>query len=131
MEIKNIQDVYFLLTTMSSAIILTLSLLLVSIHLPRLAAYHKFNKARFYLALSYAILGSAGLMSNTFPCEVDYTRILLITASVAAFQSLLFTATHIIFVQPDILNQRHVLLQVIIILCWIFPNQLGYGPHFE
>ena len=129
MEINNIQDVYFLLTNISSGVILTLSFLLVSIHLPRLSAYRKFNKARFYLAFSYAILGTAGLISNTFPCDIDYTKILLITTSVAAFQSLLFTATHIIFVQPDILNQKRVVQQVILILFWILSLSCCYLYH--
>ena len=110
MQIQNILDTYYLMTAISAVVILTLSFLLASIRLPEDLLCQKFNKARRYLALSYFILGLAGIVSCLLPTQsTQPLELLLITASVASFQSLLFTCTHIIFVQPDVLRKKMVI----------------------
>ena len=70
----------------------------------------KFNSARRYLSLSYFILGLSGLISALLPSEAcQPMEMLLVTACVASFQSLLFTSTHIVFVQPDAVRKKIVL----------------------
>lgn len=110
MQIQNIQDTYYILTAISAVVILTLSFLLASIRLPQNIECLKFNSARRYLSLSYFILGLSGLISSVLPNEAcQPTEMLLITACVASFQSLLFTSTHIVFVQPDAIRKKIVL----------------------
>ena len=97
------------MTAISGVVVLTLSILLAKIRLPQDLLCPKFNTARQYLALSYFILGVAGLISSTMVSPTIHPiELLLTTASVASFQSLLFTATHIIFIQPDVVCQKEV-----------------------
>ena len=107
MQIQNIQDTYYLLNAISGVVILTLGFLLVSIRLPQDLICKKFNKARQYLALSYFILGISGIVTSMMnEKSTEPLELLLITVSVASFQSLLFTATHIVFIQPDAIRKK-------------------------
>ena len=127
--IHTIQDTYCLLTALSSAVILTLAFLLVIVRLPNKGnkMHAKFNQARLFLALSYFILGASGAVTCFSPAHtVAPSELLFITASVAAFQALLFTATHIVFIQPSVLNRKNLLRQVFGILAAILLFNIIY-----
>ena len=131
MQINNIQDTYYLITAISAVVVLILGFLLTSIRLPKDLPCQKFNTARIYLAFSYFILGIAGLITSFSPIEsVSSTKLLLITAIVASFQSLLFTATYIVFIQPERVQKKYIIRNLVgiilvsLILSIVYESQL-------
>ena len=106
MHIENLQDAYYLLTAISSVVILILSFLLARVQMPQVDSLEKLKRAKFYLSLSYFILGISGLITCSMPQDViPKASLLFVTASVAAFQALLFTAVHIVFIQPGAITK--------------------------
>ena len=118
MNINNIHDTYYLITAISAVVILILGFLLASIRLPKDLPSQKFNTARKYLSFSYLILGVSGVITSISPMASANTQILLlVTAIVASFQSLLFTATHIVFIQPDKAQRKYIVGHLLGITC--------------
>ena len=117
MYIQSVQDVYYILTAVSSSIILLLSFLLVRLRLPAVNDFRNFRMARLYLSISYAILGLSGLIS--YFSSPEYTAsvsLFMVTVSVASFQSLLFTVVHLLLMESNFINKKkfrqHVILLV-------------------
>lgn len=118
MHLDNIQDTYYLITAISAVVILILGFLLASIRLPKDLPSQKFNTARWYLSFSYLILGVSGFITSISPIGSASTlNILLVTAVVASFQSLLFTATYIVFIQPDKAQRKYIVGHLLGITC--------------
>lgn len=104
-----ITDIHYMLTFASSAVILTLGLLLKAILLPDTAPWHKLRIARKYLSLSYLILAGFGLFSVFVGDEANDPMLLTVsTLFIGAFQALLFTATILVFIQPNFVQKRWV-----------------------
>lgn len=109
MNIETIQDAYYILTAVSSAVILLLGFLLQRLHLPSNNEFLNFKIVRRYLSVSYFILGGSGLVTCvTSPVITTSLLLSLVTVSVASFQSLLFTAVHMLLMQPNSATKENV-----------------------
>ena len=120
MNLDTIQETYYFLTAISSSIILLLGFLLLRLRLPADVSFNSFNKIRIYLSASYAILGVSGVLSCFMqPVTSSSMPLLLITTSVAAFQSLLFTVVHMLLLQSNSVSRRNINQHILAIVAAI------------
>ena len=116
MQVDSVEDIYYLITLLSSTVIIILGLLLHEISLPAVVTHNKLRGARTCLSLSYLILGGIGMLSLGCTDHGADIYLLPITAFTAAFQALLFTSTLLVFIQPLYVNRRWIVRQVSLIL---------------
>ena len=94
-------------------IILTLGFLLSKI---RLDQFQELRKVRFYLSLSYFILGFSGLITYFMGTDaLEQALLLLITVGVASFQSLLFSLVHVVLLRATAIKRTEVIKQLSVI----------------
>ena len=103
----SLEHIYSMLTVASSVIILTLGFLLSKIRLDR---FQELRKVRWYLSLSYFILGLTSLVTYAMGENgLDQALLLLTTIGVASFQSLLFTIVHVVLLRVRSIGRMQVL----------------------
>ena len=127
-------DIYYVMMLVSSAIIVILSVLLMGIHIPKSEPWTKLRSAQKYLSLSYFLLGACGFSEILFGMAVDPVILILSTSFVSALQALLFTATFLVILQPQVVKVKRIAIHLVIIfsigiilslLYWQFGKAIG------
>ena len=122
-------NIFHLITTWSSSlIILILGCLLIAVGIPKTPQWKHLHYSCLCLAISYLILGTAGLTESVTELSgelITLKRQLIL--GVSFFQAMLFTGTCLVFIRPQVLTSRLILNQ----LLWVTPLLLVlYGSFF-
>jgi len=107
---------YLFITFLLAVATITLSIFLLTIHVPIGTKMKRYNTARYILASAYAIIGLSNCY-KTFVSSVyiDLDLIRTFTLISASYQALLFTFTLLILIQPAYVTFRRVSIQIYVI----------------
>lgn len=107
---------YYVLTFATSSVIMVLAAMLAGMHIPPDERLSNFRTARFYLSLSYLVLGISGFFSFFMQREAEDKMLLASsTLVIASYQALLFTYTILALIQPLYVKRRMIVWQLAII----------------
>ncbi len=107
---------YYVLTFATSSVIMVLAAMLAGMHIPSDERLSNFRTARFYLSLSYLVLGISGFFSFFMQREAEDKMLLASsTLVIASYQALLFTYTILALIQPLYVKRRMIVWQLAII----------------
>ena len=106
----------YILIAFASAIALTvLGCILLGINIPYVDGSKKIRSARAILAGAYFVLALSGYLKLFDTSEIDRLFLGSITISVAAYQSLLITATIVVLIQPHDINTKRIFISTAIV----------------
>lgn len=107
---------YYVLTFATSSVIMVLAAMLAGMHIPPDEKLSNLRSARFYLSLSYLVLGISGFFSFFIQRETEDKMLLASsTLVIASYQALLFTYTILALIQPLYVKRRMIVWQLAII----------------
>lgn len=105
-------DFYMFLTLVSGVALTAFGWQLCGIHIPHKENTRKLRRARAVLTVSYFILAVPAFAELFNGGEADRKIIAVFTVAAAAYQSLLFTITLLIFINPPYITRRRVMTQL-------------------
>lgn len=105
-------DIYMLITLISAIALTILGFQLCGVHIPRKEDTCKLRMARIILAASYFILAVPSYAELFTGGEYNRKIAEVFTVATAAYQSLLFTATLLIFIRPLFVTRRRIWIQI-------------------
>ena len=104
--LENLNDV---ITIISSSIILLLAFLLSVLKTQPIEGFKNYQKIRVYLSVSYFILGMAGIANAQMFSNFDFNiNKFVMSVALASFQTLFFTASHMLLLKPRVLSTREI-----------------------
>lgn len=107
----NAESLYMMLNFATAVTMTLLGCILLGIHIQRKQEMKTLRIARLILALSYFVLAVPSYMEYFCCTKSDNWIIAVLTLSTAAFQSLLFTATLLVFILPQFITRRRTFRQ--------------------
>lgn len=123
----NAESLYIMLNFATAVTMTLLGCILLGIHIQRKQEMKTLRIARLILALSYFVLAVPSYMEYFCCTKSDNWIIAVLTLSTAAFQSLLFTATLLVFILPQFITRRRTFRQagsVVIAVALFLPTAL-------
>ncbi len=104
-------DIYMFITLISAIALTILGFQLCGVHILRKEETCKLRMARIVLAASYFILAVPSYAELFTGGEYNRKIVEVFTIATAAYQSLLFTATLLIFIRPSFVTRRRIWIQ--------------------
>lgn len=130
--LENLNDV---ITIISSSIILLLAFLLSVLKTQPIEGFKNYHKIRIYLSVSYFILGMSGIAIAQMFSDSDFNvNEFVISVAIASFQTLFFTASHMLLLKPRVLStskiNRHFIGIIIFTISALATTRTGYIPMY-